>query len=93
MLDSRMVSDNVSGLVKRQNVEMPEVARQRVGACQERVGPNGRMQFWTRLLASMIALGVSVGPDSDLTLMDVVGVRWAAWWVHAYHVATMMGMR
>jgi hypothetical protein len=33
-------------------------------------------------------LGVSVGPDGDLTLMDVVGVRSAALRVRAYHVAT-----
>jgi hypothetical protein len=37
----------------------------------------------------VIALGVSVGPDGDLTLMDVVGVRSAALRVRAYHVATM----
>jgi hypothetical protein len=36
----------------------------------------------------VIALGVSVGPDGDLTLMDVVGVRSAALRVRAYHVAT-----
>jgi hypothetical protein len=48
MLDSRRVSDNVSGLVERQNVEMPEGVRQRVGLVKKRVGPNGRKRSFGR---------------------------------------------
>jgi hypothetical protein len=44
-----------------------------LGLSRNALGLTGETQFWTRKLTGVIALGVSVGPDGDLTLMDVVG--------------------
>jgi hypothetical protein len=59
MLDSRRVSDNVSGLVERQNVEMPEGVRvrQRVGLVKKRIGPNGRNAILDALIGKRDCVG------------------------------------